>query len=280
MFAYSHTKLWTSLKLLIVSAEAIKMECHDRFFVIAVDLAFTGNKPHFEAVDESGVYAITKRSAAQCGYSIGVLPLLGHGSSEPLTLAVTLKTRLYLFVLCGNPSFCSIFQDDEVFTFNFNLVVANEGKIASYALNKTCSPSLPWSPREVTCEVNYMEVSVNNEVTCPSESKKEDWNAALKSVRFNFHTVYIAIASMSTTMKYFSSSLYLSNFRLAAGYSFDLTDSRLVLRAPYGQPESFSTEVNGVPVEAVHATLFSRQRWVVLMVDLVAACSMRQYYNI
>ncbi|KAM6936675.1 uncharacterized protein PEZ65_006729 [Lycodopsis pacificus] len=58
------------------------------------------------------------------------------------------------------------------------------------------------------------------------------------------------------------------------GYAFGLTDGRLVFRTPYGQPESFSTEVNGVPVEEVHATLFSRQSWVVLMVDLVTACSM------
>lgn len=89
------------------------------------------------------------------------------------------------------------------------------------------------------------------------------------------------------------------------GYAFDLTDGRLVFRTPYGQPDSFSTEVNlmqtvclvkfspkqvlifefflqvsGVPVEVVHATLFSRQSWVVLMVDLVAACSMCQYYNL
>ncbi|KAF3837113.1 hypothetical protein F7725_004577 [Dissostichus mawsoni] len=133
--------MWATAKCDIPN-EAINMECHDRFFVIAVDLAFTGNKPHFEAVDESGVYAITKRSAAQCGYSIGVLPLLGH---------VELRASYFS---CHTEN-----KDDEVFTFNFNLVVANEGKIASYALNKTCSPSLPWSPREVTCEVNYMEVS-------------------------------------------------------------------------------------------------------------------------
>lgn len=91
------------------------------------------------------------------------------------------------------------------------------------------------------------------------------------------------------------------------GYTFDLTAGRLVFRTPYRQPDSFSTDVkiltcsnpvkaflevlpchlklmvesfsqvNGVPVEVVHATLFSRQSWIVLMVDLVAACSMCQY---
>lgn len=35
--------------------------------------------------------------------------------------------------------------------------------------------------------------------------------------------------------------------------------------------------MNGVPVEVVYVTIYSRQSWVVLMVDLVAACSMGQY---
>lgn len=38
------------------------------------------------------------------------------------------------------------------------IVTHDEGEV-TYELNRTCSPSLPWSPREVTCEVNYMEVS-------------------------------------------------------------------------------------------------------------------------
>lgn len=57
-------------------------------------------------------------------------------------------------------------QDDEVFTFNFNLIVTRGGKQATYALNKTCTLSLPWSPREVTCEVNYMEVSLDSTCSC------------------------------------------------------------------------------------------------------------------
>ncbi|KAM6908945.1 uncharacterized protein FYW49_012810 [Xenentodon cancila] len=58
------------------------------------------------------------------------------------------------------------------------------------------------------------------------------------------------------------------------GYVFAVTHERIVFRTPYGQPDSYSTEVTDVPVEVVHASVFSRQSWVVLMVDLVAACSM------
>ncbi|TKS92865.1 hypothetical protein D9C73_027148 [Collichthys lucidus] len=127
--------------------------------MIAAELSFTGVKPRFEAVDKAGVFPITEQYAAKCGYSVSVLLLRGH---------VELRASYFS---CHTDN-----KDDEVFTFNFNLIATHEGKDVTYALNKTCSPSLPWSPREVTCEANYMEVSVRSEVSCPSGTK-DDWNA-------------------------------------------------------------------------------------------------------
>ncbi|KAM6960376.1 uncharacterized protein LKV04_021942 [Tautogolabrus adspersus] len=205
------------------------MECRDRYFMIAVELSFTGNEPHFEAVDKAGVYPITTQYAAECGYSVRVLP-----SPDRVELRAS-------YFSCHTDN-----TDDKVFTFNFNLVATHEGQEVTYALNKTCSPSLPWSPREVTCELNYMEAY---------SSATSDWQVMMHSNG--------------------EQSMSLSEARMQ-GYVFDLTDGRLVFRTPYGQPDSFSTEVNGVQVEVVHATLFSRQSWVVLMVDLMAACSMNE----
>ncbi|CAJ1086211.1 uncharacterized protein LOC117807237 isoform X1 [Xyrichtys novacula] len=228
------------------------MECHDRYFMIAVDLSISEEEePHFEAVDETGVHPLTEKYAAECGYSV----------YHTLPGRVELRAS---YLSCHTEN-----QDDEVFTFNFNLIVMHDGKEVTHALNKTCSPALPWSPREVTCELDYMEVSVRSELTCPSGTKKDDWEAlkpahgsTTSDWQVTFHKEDEQLPPMS-----------LSEAR-KKGYVFNLTDGRLVFRAPYGQPESLSTEVNGVPVEVVHATLFSRQSWVVLMVDLVAACSM------
>lgn len=47
-----------------------------------------------------------------------------------------------------------------MFMFRFNLFVVRDNEAVTYAMNETCSPSLPWSPREVTCEANFMEVRV------------------------------------------------------------------------------------------------------------------------
>ncbi|XP_062300448.1 uncharacterized protein LOC134005541 [Scomber scombrus] len=218
----------------------------------AVDLSYTDDKVHFEAVDETGVYPITEQYSAECGYTVSVLPLQGH---------VELRASYFS---CHTDN-----KDDEEFTFNFNLILIYEGLKEMYALNETCSPSLPWSPREVTCEVNYMEVSVKSDVACPTGTKKDDWDAAVQ-------TAYTSATSDWQVMfQKGDQELMPMNISEAheQNYAFDLTDGRLIFRTPYGQPDSFSTTVNGVPVEVVHATLFSKQSWVVLMVDLVAACS-------
>ncbi|XP_073331285.1 uncharacterized protein [Pagrus major] len=244
--------VWSTAECADIPNGVSHMECHDRYFMIAVDLSFTGEELGFEAVDGTGVYPITEQYAAKCGYTVSVLPLQG---------LVALRAS-YFSCHTGN-------KDDEVFTFNFNLIATHEGKNVTYTLNETCSPSLPWSPREVTCEANYMEVSVRSEVTCPSGTMKDDWNAlklAHSSTTSDWQVMFQKGEEQLPPMN-------LSEAR-KKNYVFDLTDGRLVFRTPYGQPDSFSTEVNGVLVEEVHASLFSRQSWVVLMVDLVAACSM------
>lgn len=97
------------------------------------------------------------------------------------------------------------FQADEVFTFHFNLITTHDGLKRNYNLNKSCPIALPWAPREVTCESNYMEVkyaeikhfcdcsnccfflqvSIMTDVTCPTASKREDWDSAVQAASFN-----------------------------------------------------------------------------------------------
>lgn len=101
---------------------------------------------------------------------------------------------------------CCRYQDDEVFTFRFNWITTHEGLKRNYTLYKSCTLALPWAPREVTCESNYMEVrrtelknvsrivlivvsfqvSIVTDVTCPTASKREDWDSAVQTVSFFF----------------------------------------------------------------------------------------------
>lgn len=225
--------------------------CHERYFMINVDHLFTGRNLRFEAVDDNGVHSITDNYSEKCGYSVRVLHF---------------KNNVQLRASYFN---CHAYKVDNVFRFRFNLIAQHRGKEITYALQRTCAPSLPWSLREVTCEVNYMEVSVRSEITCPPSTKRNDWDnlkLAHSPSSADWQVTFQKDGEQTPSMS-------LKEAR-SQGYVFDLIGDRLVFRTPYGQPHSFTSVMDGVPVEVVHATLFSRQSWLVLLVDLIAACSM------
>lgn len=245
--------LWITAQSALVPDGVYRTECRDRYFMIAVDLSFTGQEPFFEALDETGVFPITEEYAAQCGYTVSVF-----------TSTVELRASYFS---CHTAN-----QNDQNFTFNFNLVTTRVDQNGSYALNETCSPALPWSPREVTCEVNYLEVSMQNNVICPLSQKSETWDISMQMVyRAATPDWQIVLVKKGSKMK----PLKLGEGGLN-GYSFTATDNRLVFRAAYGQPHSSKTVIGGISVEVVHAILFSRQEWMVLLVDLIASCTVAE----
>ncbi|KAK7909816.1 hypothetical protein WMY93_014500 [Mugilogobius chulae] len=236
----------------------VRTECHERYFMIAIDLSFTGHNFYFEAVDGTGVFPITEQYAAQCGYTVTILPVPG---------LVELRASFF--------SCHTINQNDNVFTAKFNLVVKRNDLKEQYALNETCSPPVPWSPREVSCELNYLEVSVHSDVLCPLGLKRNTWDSTMELVYGSATPGWqVVFVSEGKEMKPMS----LEEAR-SVGYTLNMTDSRLVLRAAYGQPHSFITMIDGVAVEVLHAILFSRQDWLVLLIDLVSACTMHEPVN-
>ncbi|XP_064877212.1 uncharacterized protein LOC135572711 [Oncorhynchus nerka] len=160
-------------------------------------------------------------------------------------------------------------QDDEVFTFSFNLITIDaNGVEATYSVNATCSLPLPWSPREVSCEENYMEVSMRSDVSCLSGTT-DAWTAALAKAHSS------ATSTWQVLFQQKGQQLIPMSFSEARelGYVFHLTQGRLVFRSPY-TPRSVMGSVSMIngSVVVVHPILFSRQRWVVMMVDWVVAC--------
>ncbi|XP_064877957.1 uncharacterized protein LOC135572945 isoform X2 [Oncorhynchus nerka] len=133
--------VWPSVSCSDLPRGAIETACRDRYLLVTTQLSFAGNEPRFEAVDAVGVHPITKQYGSECGYMFSILPLPGHA-----------ELRASYFS-CHTDN-----QDDEVFTFSFNLITIDaNGVEATYSVNATCSLPLPWSPREVSCEENYME---------------------------------------------------------------------------------------------------------------------------
>lgn len=228
----------------------VSLVCHERYFIITIDQQFTGKNLRFEAVDETGAHRITEKYAAKCGY----------------TIRAHLKNNVQL-----RASYFSCHTDNKVdeVGFDFNLIATHKGKDVTHALHRTCTLSLPWSLREVTCEVNYMEVSVRSEITCPVSTKRNDWDN-LKLAHSPSTSAWQVIFHKEKDQLRPTS---LKDAR-RQDYVFDLTGGRLVFRTPYGQPHSFTSLVDGVPVEVVQATLFTKQSWLILLVDLIAACSL------
>nr|XP_029522651.1 uncharacterized protein LOC115133518 isoform X1 [Oncorhynchus nerka] len=221
--------VWHSVRCSDLPRGAIETACRDRYMLVTIQLQFAGNKPRFEAVDADGVHPITKQYGSECGYMFSILPLPGHA-----------ELRASYFS-CHTDN-----QDDEVFTFSFNLITtAASGVETTYTVNATCFLPLPWSPREVSCEENYMEAH---------SSATSTWQ-----VLFQQKGQQLIPMSFSEARE--------------LGYVFHLTQGRLVFRSPY-TPRSVMGSVSMIngSVVVVHPILFSRQRWVVMMVDWVVAC--------
>ncbi|XP_041927019.1 uncharacterized protein LOC121690492 [Alosa sapidissima] len=233
----------------------IELDCRERYLAVQVHLN-NGSEPHFKAIDTIGVHPITKEYGPGCGYTYELFCELGIAE---------LKAS-YFSCHTGN-------QGDVEFTFNFSVIMTDQhGEEATYAVSKACTLPLPWSPREVICELDYMEVHVDGAVPHVSTGgtvMHQQWDDGISSAytlaSSGWQLIFLKEGQMST-------DLSLDEAR-EQGYRLHFTPGRVLLRMPYGKPLSHDSLVNGVPVEVVHAVLFSRQRWIVVIFDLVAACS-------
>ncbi|KAF4111382.1 zona pellucida protein AX 4 isoform X2 [Onychostoma macrolepis] len=232
----------------------IVVECKAHALFISVDLPPSGSEPRFEAIDATGAYPVTESYGAQCGYTYSAHPLVG---------LVHLRAS-YFSCHTGN-------QNDEVFTFMFGLFIMYEsGKELFFNVSKTCSVP-PFPPRVVTCEENYMEVSVRTDLPSPTAgSIKEGFSAASAVAQSSAVEAWQVMLQQEGQQ----SEVMSAEDAATLGYFIMVTPGRLVFRTTFGQRHASVKMVNGVAVEVIQATVFFRQNWMVVMVDLVAACSL------
>ncbi|KAK7171029.1 hypothetical protein R3I94_001054 [Phoxinus phoxinus] len=228
----------------------IEVECKDRSLFISVDVPPSGVEPRFEAVDATGVYPVIDLYGARCGYTYSVNPLLGRA----------ILRASYFSCHTDN-------QNDEVFSFMFGVIITDErGGELFFNVSKTCSVS-PFSPREITCEENYMEVSVTTDPLCPTAGSVKGFSVPRRSVEA-WQVMLTQDGQQSEVMS--------TEDAAALGYFIMITPGRLVFRTTFGQPYASVKMIGGVAVEVIQATVFFRQNWVVVMVELVASCSLDQ----
>nr|XP_014346142.1 PREDICTED: uncharacterized protein LOC102359505 isoform X2 [Latimeria chalumnae]XP_014346143.1 PREDICTED: uncharacterized protein LOC102359505 isoform X2 [Latimeria chalumnae] len=230
-------------------------ECRDRHFYMWLDKTFIANQQwDVEIEDGPGHFLhVTKIIASQCGYTIGS-DLVGN---------VELRVS-YLGCLIEN-------LYDEKFTLSMQLRVSDAtGRELTYPHLMTCSLGNPWSPREIVCEENYMEVSVRRSVPpMAADSPIEDWESVIPAAQGALSQLWqVVFLYPDSRVKTITAAEAHKQ-----GYGVNTTSNRVVFRAPFNASESQVTEIQGHLVEVLRATVFYKQRWMILLVDTSVACS-------
>ncbi|XP_031440923.1 uncharacterized protein LOC105907195 [Clupea harengus] len=208
-----------------------------------------------KAIGANGQFPITTDGGAQCGYSYSVYPMLAHAVLQ----------ASYFSCYTQN-------EDDLIFTFNFHLIMIDNDEEVVHNITKTCSPSHIWSHREVTCEKNYMEVSVQTDLPCPHTHTLTDVELASalpmaqEAATSAWQIMFLRQGEEPVVMSVHEAE--------DLGYFLAVTPGRVVFRTAYGQQHSTIGMVSGLAVEVIRPAVFLRQRLTTMMVDLVAACTL------
>ncbi|XP_058853594.1 zona pellucida sperm-binding protein 2-like isoform X2 [Acipenser ruthenus] len=229
-------------------------ECRDRYFWMLIKRSFIQDRYRFDIIDDKGVHPLNGRYAASCGFT-SVFNIPGDLIFRASFLA------------------CHVLnQKDTRFHLQFLFVNIDQfGRETSYPFSMTCNLGSDWKPREIVCEENYMEVSVRKNVPVIAQEGlgTEDWQGALPIAQQAAMMVWQVVIHKSGQP---AKSMNISTMQ-ALGYMVNSTSSRVYLRSPFGMPESEVLLVAGIQVEAIRATVFYKQRWMLLLVDTSAACT-------
>ncbi|XP_032364390.1 uncharacterized protein LOC116678758 [Etheostoma spectabile] len=225
----------------------VESECRDRYLWIHVRSAQT---PRFQVKDGSGVHALIEPLASRCGYTISTFRMDGF---------TTFRASYYS---CFTQN-----QNDEVFTFSFNVFVSDAGGTwTSRPVSAVCS-GLTWTHREVICEEDYMERVVV--WRSAGGDSGEMWHAAFSQAQRTASSVWQLMFLQSDGRV---SSMSISEAQ-RGGYSLVAGAQRVALRSPYKQPHAELSTVEGVPVEVLRVSLFFKKKLTVMMIDVSMACT-------
>ncbi|NXD09885.1 ZP2 protein, partial [Nothocercus nigrocapillus] len=209
----------------------------------------------FSAVDRFGTaWEIDEAMASQCGYTV---TYNYWGNAEFRASALS----------------CHSQSEKDVFTVTIQIKASHTPDMknaATYLKTATCHYS-PWSPRELVCEKNYMEVSVRKEVPqiVPDfiQDGAEDWALAFPEAKAGGSSIWQIVFHQPEKKK----ALLVSD-AWHAGYGLNTTDARILLRIPHSAAQIQLVKAQGISFSAVRSSIFYKQRWMILMVDTAVAC--------
>ncbi|XP_066578235.1 uncharacterized protein LOC136768084 [Amia ocellicauda] len=238
----------------LASPGAIETECRDRYFWISVDVLFAGSSYRFDVFNQSTVHQIVGAYASECGYTY---------SSFNVTDRVIFRAS---FFACHVEN-----QQDKNFTLNYQFVTLSpSGTETKYPNSMNCLLTVPWEAREVMCEENYMEVSVRSNETVFSQGKPSTfWGITyvivLQTAQPNWQVVFLKSGQDPVIMN--------ATYARSKGYVIGPTINRAVFRAPFNKELSETTEINGIEVQYIQASIFYKQQWTLVLFNTTVACT-------
>ncbi|XP_074720680.1 uncharacterized protein LOC141941605 [Strix uralensis] len=209
----------------------------------------------FSVVDQFGIaWELDEVMASQCGYTVTYNK---WSNIEFRASALSCHSHLE--------------KDVFIITIQIKASHTPDMKNATTHLKSASCHYGPWSPRELVCESNYMEVSVRKEVPQTVkdfiQDEPEDWTLAFPETKAGEASIWQIVFHQPEEKK----ALLVSD-AWSAGYGLNTTDTRVLLRIPYTAAQIQLIEDQGITFSAVRSSTFYKQRWMILMVDTAVAC--------
>ncbi|XP_077062462.1 uncharacterized protein LOC143714895 isoform X1 [Siphateles boraxobius] len=237
-----------------------RTECHDRHFWLSVNSNFLGRKFRVDVQEDSEVHEVSGQWAAECGYTMTL------DSWGDLVLRVS-----YLGCLVKNQ------RETEFRLLVWFINQDSNGEEKSYPLQLTCPLEVPWGPRELVCEQNYMEVSVLKQLP-PNNHMGTAWvtpapvelDEGLREWRVVFR---MPALHQEGGMREETVPVRMAHL---LGYHINTTDNRILLRCAYRSKLAYMLQVGETGVEVVSASILYKLKWTLLTMDMSVACTMSQ----
>ncbi|XP_059501740.1 uncharacterized protein LOC132209575 [Stegostoma tigrinum] len=232
----------------------LKTECRDSVFWVGLNKDFLAGKFwQISVVDPAGkIHLVTPRFASQCGYTI--------------TVDSWNNVEFRASVL----SCCVHIVNDEQFNLTIQIHVGTDRiKATTYIQALSCMYS-PWAAREIFCEENYMQVSVQRKIPPIEEDyaqDSQDWSLILPEASSAESGIWQVVFHVSGDKR-----IMTVKEAHQMNYGINSTVSRILLRAPYHTNEAQTVLVQGMPLTVIRSSTFYKQHWMILVVDTAVAC--------
>ncbi|NXH26462.1 ZP2 protein, partial [Myiagra hebetior] len=236
--------------------EPVSSECLGNLLRIMLSAEYFENKYlSLSVVDQSGTaWELDEAMAAQCGYTVTYST---WGSIEFRASALSCHSHL----------------EKDVFTVTIQIKASPTSDMsnATIHLKSASCHHGPWSPRELICGSNYMEVSLRREVPQTIkdfvQDEPEDWALIFPEAKAEEASIWQIVFHQPEEKR----ALLVSN-AWSAGYGLNTTDSRVLLRVPFTAAQVQLVKDQGITFSVLRSSTFYKYQWVILMVDTAVAC--------